>query len=161
MVFHFPHTGTDAGLAASIDENRALLRDFLAAAAAVLRPGGEVHVTLVRCPYGGARRASSRQTAPAPPSVLGAAFDFGAYPGYHHQATTRNTSSAPTSPPAASRMRGGGRYRAHLAEVDAEATTSSWPRRRPGRAGVAWFGVGGRTKLLALALGERRQAAWK
>ena len=163
VAFHFPHTGTDAGLAASIDENRALLRDFLAAAAAVLRPGGEVHVTLVhRYPYTAWRAPLvAAGGAGAALEFLGAApFDFGAYPGYHHQATTRNTSSALD---VATRCLTYAWWRPLYAPispdfVDAEATTSSWrPRRRPRRAGVAWFGVGGRTKLLALALERNRR----
>ena len=162
MVFHFPHTGTDAGLAASIDENRALLRDFLAAAAAVLRPGGEVHVTLVhRYPYTAWRAPLvAAGGAGAALEFLGAApFDFGAYPGYHHQATTRNTSSALD---VATRCLTYAWWRPLYApispEVDVVATTSSWRPRRPRRrAGVAWFGVGGRTKLLALALERNRR----
>ena len=162
VVFHFPHTGTDAGLAASIDENRALLRDFLAAAAAVLRPGGEVHVTLVhRYPYTAWRAPLvAAGGAGAALEFLGAApFDFGAYPGYHHQATTRNTSSALD---VATRCLTYAWWRPLYApispEVEVDATTSSWrPRRRPRRAGVAWFGVGGRTKLLALALERNRR----
>ena len=163
VVFHFPHTGTDAGLAASIDENRALLRDFLAAAAAVLRPGGEAHVTLVhRYPYTAWRAPLvAAGGAGAALEFLGAApFDFGAYPGYHHQATTRNTSSALD---VATRCLTYAWWRPLYApispEVDVDATTSSRrrPRRRPRRAGVAWFGVGGRTKLLALALERNRR----
>ena len=54
IAFQFPHAGGDAGLAASIDENRRLLREFLHAASSpqMLAHDGEVHVTLVhRYPY--------------------------------------------------------------------------------------------------------------
>ena len=52
IVFVFPHAGSEHGLAASIDENRALLRGLLREAPAMLADSGEVHITLVqRYPY--------------------------------------------------------------------------------------------------------------
>ena len=129
----------------------------------MLRPGGEAHVTLVhRYPYTAWRAPLvAAGGAGAALEFLGAApFDFGAYPGYHHQATTRNTSSALD---VATRCLTYAWWRPLYAPispdfVEAEATTSSWRRRRrPRTAGVAWFGVGGRTKLLALALERNRR----
>ena len=79
VVFHFPHTGTDGGLTASIAENRALLRAFLADAAdrSILGAEGEVHITLVhRYPYTAwlaAVGARSAHGQPAPGSEVSAA----------------------------------------------------------------------------------------
>jgi hypothetical protein len=52
IVFPFPHAGGAGGLAASIEENRGLLRELIAEAPKVLALDGELHVTLVhRYPY--------------------------------------------------------------------------------------------------------------
>lgn len=88
VAFHFPHVGTDAGLAASLAANKALLEGFLRAVPAVLAPGGEVHVTLVhRYPYTAWRQAWAAGVPGLEP-IGDADFEFGAYAGYRHQATT-------------------------------------------------------------------------
>ena len=88
VAFHFPHVGGAEGLAASIAANTAMLGTFLTAAVKVLAPGGEVHVTLVhRYPYTAWRKAWAEGVAGL--SYLGCApFEFGAFEGYRHQATT-------------------------------------------------------------------------
>ena len=113
LVFMFPHTGGDAGLASSIEENRALLRaTVMREAPKMLRPDGELHITLVhRYPYtawldglkapparlnkgtatsaakGGGAATSSPATAL---EYLGAhPFEFGCFGGYQHRATSK------------------------------------------------------------------------
>jgi hypothetical protein len=50
VVFNYPHVGSDEGLQHSIQENQALLRQFLEGVPALLSDKGEVHVTLLnRC----------------------------------------------------------------------------------------------------------------
>jgi len=93
VLFNFPHVGSNQGLANSIAENKALLRGFLASASELLAPLGEVHVTLVyRYPYTAWLSQLRDETAGF--KLLGleylgnSEFDFAAYPGYSHQATT-------------------------------------------------------------------------
>lgn len=88
VAFHFPHVGTDEGLAASLVANKALLDSFLRAVPGVLAPGGEVHVTLVhRYPYTAWRQAWAAGVPGLEP-IGDADFEFGAFAGYCHQATT-------------------------------------------------------------------------
>jgi len=100
VVFNFPHTGTDQGLEASIEANKALLQGFFEAAPALLAKGkktkaaGELHVTLVnRFPYT-AWKAAWVQEGPSLEQTgleyLGCReFDASDYPGYQHQATSK------------------------------------------------------------------------
>ena len=100
IAFHFPHVGTDAGLSASIAANQELVRAFLGQARHLLAPEGEAHITLVhRYPYtlwlGDLARGGSEALASSGLEYAGSApFDFGAYPGYNHQATTAVDSGA-------------------------------------------------------------------
>lgn len=65
-----------------------MLRAFLAAARRVLAPGGEAHVTLVhRYPYTAWRKAWA-EGVPGLAYLGCAPFDFAAFEGYRHQATT-------------------------------------------------------------------------
>ena len=112
IVFVFPHAGGAEGLDASIQANRELLRTLLREQSGrMLAEGGEVHVTLVhRYPYTawltGLTSEKEDSTMPAskrpraeqpadgsavpPLAYLGAApFEFGAFGGYQHRATSR------------------------------------------------------------------------
>ena len=79
-----------------MSRGQALLSAFLAAAAPLLAPNGEVHITLVhRYPYTAWLRAVRDGEAAARLRYLGAApFAFDAYPGYRHQATSKGVGSA-------------------------------------------------------------------
>jgi 25S rRNA (uracil2634-N3)-methyltransferase len=82
VIFNFPHTGKQR-----VHLNRNLLRDFFASARAVLKPLGEVHVTLkLRPPYSGWRTDES--AAESGFEVLRATrFMPTAFPGYRHRTT--------------------------------------------------------------------------
>lgn len=88
VVFNFPHTGSgEKDTVRNVDEHRELLARFLASAKEVLRPAGEVHVTVKRGePYdqwrvgGIAERQGFRVTAAVP-------FYPETYPGYAHRRT--------------------------------------------------------------------------
>eukprot|EP00854_Cymbomonas_tetramitiformis_P007050 gene7050-8407_t len=88
IVFNFPHTGTDEGLDHSIQENQQLVQRFLASAPALLKPDGEVIVTLIRrYPYTAWK--IKEQTSPGLQYMGAVLFDPAVYQGYKHQATTQ------------------------------------------------------------------------
>lgn len=92
IVFNFPHCGGKDGLDDSIEENKNMLMKFFRSASALLRPEGEIHVTLMaRYPYtawdivGQARMGAGQNLA-----YCGEVpFHSSAYPGYNHVATTK------------------------------------------------------------------------
>ena len=89
VVFNFPHTGTDEGLASSIEQNRKMMKAFLASCPPILDPKGtsEVHVALVhRYPY------SAWKVAELVPDELKHVdmipFNASLYPHYQHRKTS-------------------------------------------------------------------------
>lgn len=90
IVFNFPHTGDDSGLDDSIRSNRKLVQLFAKSATEVLKPGGEIHVTVVnRYPYTAWKVGLLDAAAPGLLDYCGTVpFDPVMYQGYKHVTTT-------------------------------------------------------------------------
>lgn len=148
VAFHFPHVGGAEGLAASIAANTAMLRAFLAAARRVLAPGGEAHVTLVhRYPYTAWRKAWA-EGVPGLAYLGCAPFDFAAFEGYRHQATT-----------ATAGLRGA--TAAAALEVGTRCLTYAWRKAAESKAAETTPGKPGKTEARTEARTGAKKAAAK
>ena len=88
IFFTFPHTGVPNNQPDSVKSNQDLMRSFLRSASSILKPGGEVQITLkTGSPYDQWHLPSLLQEVCGVSLLETKEFDRSLYPGYAHRLT--------------------------------------------------------------------------